>query len=347
MKTKKSTQQGMVAIMVTAIIMVIMSLITLGFARLVQREQRQGLDSQLSTQAFYAAESGVNAVAARITDATPAPEKPDCDVTTYNNGEIDPATPDVRFTCIMIDPTPDSLVFNNGSIKSDRSKVVPIIASPGVNSMFFRWTDANPTRVNFDNSCSIENRNSATDWAAANRVGMLQVDIIPVSIAVPAAFDRETVTNNTATLMFYPCGGGTAASVPYSSFVSGNASGANRGNVAPVNCNGSVTPPSYRCNIEVTGLPAGTDFYVRVKSVYSDLNVEINGESAAGVRSSFANAQVVVDSTGRANDVLRRVQVRLPIYKQYTIPEAALQSQNGICKRYTIVGSVVSNPACP
>ena len=40
---------------------VIISLIVLGFAQLARRNQRQTLDSQLSTQTYYAAESGVNA----------------------------------------------------------------------------------------------------------------------------------------------------------------------------------------------------------------------------------------------------------------------------------------------
>src|SRR5262245_28445627 len=55
-------QSGMAAIIVTLIIMIVLSLITLGFARIVNREQRQVADRQLNTQAFYAAESGVSIV---------------------------------------------------------------------------------------------------------------------------------------------------------------------------------------------------------------------------------------------------------------------------------------------
>jgi len=53
-------QSGMVSIMVTMILMIVMSLIVVGFAQVSRRNQRVALDRQLSTQAFYAAESGVN-----------------------------------------------------------------------------------------------------------------------------------------------------------------------------------------------------------------------------------------------------------------------------------------------
>ncbi len=62
----KQNESGLAAIAVTMIIMGIVTLIVVGFATLMRREQRQALDQQLSTQAFYAAESGVNATRAYI-----------------------------------------------------------------------------------------------------------------------------------------------------------------------------------------------------------------------------------------------------------------------------------------
>ena len=49
--------------------MIVMSLIVLGFAQISRRNQRESLDRQLSTQAFYAAESGVNDARELITTA--------------------------------------------------------------------------------------------------------------------------------------------------------------------------------------------------------------------------------------------------------------------------------------
>lgn len=57
----KANQEGMVAIITTMVIMVVVTLVVSSFALIVRREQQQSLDRQLSTQAFYAAESGISA----------------------------------------------------------------------------------------------------------------------------------------------------------------------------------------------------------------------------------------------------------------------------------------------
>ena len=53
-------QDGLVSIIIVVILMIVISIIVLSFAKVVRNEQRQTLDRQLSTQAYYAAESGVN-----------------------------------------------------------------------------------------------------------------------------------------------------------------------------------------------------------------------------------------------------------------------------------------------
>ncbi|HSX32249.1 MAG TPA: pilus assembly PilX N-terminal domain-containing protein, partial [Candidatus Saccharimonadales bacterium] len=75
-------ESGMVAIMVTIILMIVISLIVLGFAQIARRNQRQSLDRQLSTQAFYAAETGVNdaskVIKAAIASGATVAAKPTC-----------------------------------------------------------------------------------------------------------------------------------------------------------------------------------------------------------------------------------------------------------------------------
>jgi hypothetical protein len=331
-------RSGMVAIMVTAMIMVILSLITLGFARLVSREQRQALDDQLSTQAFYAAESGVNAAAAKMRGGVLA-EKNDCDVSTYNNGTIDSATPEVRFTCLMIDPTPTELKFNNGFIKTDRARVVPVFTNPLATELNFRWSDNNPARVNAGADCDVRRIPALNQWGD-DRVAMLEVDLIPFPNAATGNLNREFLDQNTATFLFYPCGDSSASvtTVNYTNFRAGDASGSRRGNIQAVFCDKSG---GYTCSVTVNGFPA-MNYYARIKSIYSSANVEVAGKSGTNVV-SFANAQVVVDSTGRANDVLRRVQVRLPFESQALKPEASLQSKDEICKLYSVTGTTVEN----
>src|SRR5579862_3283 len=69
MSISRVRQQGVVSIMVTMIMMVVISLLVLGFAEIAKNEQRSSLDNALSVQAYYAAESGINDARAVI-DAT-------------------------------------------------------------------------------------------------------------------------------------------------------------------------------------------------------------------------------------------------------------------------------------
>ena len=85
-------EQGFVAIIVAALIMIILSLITIGFTRIMQREQRQSLDRQLSRQALYAAESGINDVYSSLKNNPNLPEqKTTCDVVGQIGGQDNPA----------------------------------------------------------------------------------------------------------------------------------------------------------------------------------------------------------------------------------------------------------------
>ena len=60
MKTLRNEESGLISIAVTIIITALLTLMAVGFAGLSSREYRQALDQQLNSQAFYAAESGVN-----------------------------------------------------------------------------------------------------------------------------------------------------------------------------------------------------------------------------------------------------------------------------------------------
>ena len=56
------------------------------------------------------------------------------------------------------------------------------------------------------------------------------------------------------------------------------------------------------------------------------------------------DGQAEVDATGRAADVLRRIQVRVPIKRNFIFPEFALGTADSICKRFvTWPGSLTSS----
>src|SRR5437762_1324315 len=56
----KNKDRGVASIIVTFMFLLVISLIVVAYGRIIRREQQQSLDRQLSTAAFYAAESGIN-----------------------------------------------------------------------------------------------------------------------------------------------------------------------------------------------------------------------------------------------------------------------------------------------
>lgn len=62
MMYKKINQNGAAALLLAMFFVILITLVTIGFATLVRRDQRATLDKTLSKQAQYAAESGINAV---------------------------------------------------------------------------------------------------------------------------------------------------------------------------------------------------------------------------------------------------------------------------------------------
>jgi hypothetical protein len=318
---KNANQSGLVSIMVASVLMVIMALITLGFTRLVQNEQRQAIDNQLSKQAFYAAESGINIAASSPGFPT---RQEDCDLSNFGNGIISEDDPDVVFTCILINPTPDDLVYGNDSITANKSKVVPIKTKPGPSSITFQWKHNN--RSNVVNNCATNTEFdiNAEVW---NKISPLKLDIYGIPTGV---FNSSDLVSRQFSAILYPCQGATPTSISY-----GSASGdGNVGKIIPVNCQ---NPGEYPCEVTITGVIVDQqEFYARFSAIYSEINVRITANDIVGNRLVFYDNQAVVDSTGRANDVFHRLQARIPLYDNYNYPAGTIQTLTDICKLYDI-----------
>ncbi len=117
-KTKRTgvagNEEGFAAIVIAMVLIVILSLLTVGFAQLMRHEERSALDKQLSSQAYYAAESGINDAAAVISN-NPLVSKTTCGPTTgvgslFPNNVVGVNTGS-SYPCLLIDPTPLTLDY--------------------------------------------------------------------------------------------------------------------------------------------------------------------------------------------------------------------------------------------
>lgn len=354
----KRNQAGLAAIIVATIIMVILSLITLGFARIMRREQRQSLDRSLSSQAFYAAESAVNDAVKRVQDEISpyTADKTTCTGAPFN-GAVD-NTLGSSYTCLLIDQAPPTLEYTQGSITTNSSKVIPIREENGVTIPQLRiaWEDPglNTTAAGLNTTpvftCPVGSPQLPAFTSWNSRIpGMLRLDIIPSD-----ALDRASLATKTVSMYLYPasagCNGAAKTIVNYSSQVGDT----NKGQIIKVNCTAGNGPRDCELKFVFDGASPNRLYYMRVRSIYhsSDMTIrafsDTNTADNASSQVSIKGAQVQIDATGKVNDVLRRIQVRVPVIKSYPIPEFVLQTTDSICKKIEVAPpSIADTSKCP
>jgi len=334
-KAARLNEAGMVSIMVTMILMIVISLLVLGFAQVSRRNQRQSLDRQLSTQAFYAAESGVNDVRNLISTALDngqvIPNKKSCADT--GNGFYSALnknlTSNVSYSCILVNPSPKELSYNS---ITDTGTIIPLISGNGTN--FSNITIKLTTKTGSttpSNGCKTTTNlvfTPTTTWTCG--YGVLRFDLVPVSGNKTTA----DLQNQVRTVFAVPYTPSTNAGGNYNFAGDGNA-------VRGMHCDNTA------CTLTIEGL--STDkYYMRMQSIYQDVALTMTGKDSNGADATFNGAQIVIDSTGKAEDVLRRIQVHIPADgdgNKNQLPDNALQSTDSVCKRFATMDGYFSNKA--
>lgn len=354
---KKNSQAGLVSLLVTMLIMIVISLIVLGFAKNTRREQRQSLDRQLFSQANYAAETGINDVAAYIKSRQAAnltvPDFDNCGSGPANKDFIRTVRPsplntvgasNISYTCALINPKPPELIWQNISLTE--SLAFPFNPSGGANTeISIAWQDADTVASTYAGcapSATIPPSDVFTSQASWGcQAGGLRIDITPTS----GSLTRAGLINSTKNFVLYPVAGPAADNYDY------NALG--HGDIIPVPCSTGATPK--HCKMRLYNATAN-EYHVRIRPIYKSANIFVTGS----VGSELEDAQAIVDVTGKGNDVLKRLQVRLPINALESDTNStldyALQSIDSICKKAAIIpGAAIpvrnrgpaGEPSCP
>lgn len=350
---RQHNQAGMVAIMVTLILMIVISLIVLGFAQISRRNQRQALDRQLSTQAFYAAETGVNDAAdlikAAVASGTAVASKPDCSSTGggfYSLNPVIDSGSEVEYTCLTVDPTPATLVYSS---VGTTSTVIPLIAESGTISRINLTWQSKDSSSTPANNCpvSVSSVFSATSaWTCG--YGVLRFDLVPTAGSLSLS-GLQTATMTSFLVPLRPGSSGSANPIAYTTGGGNNKLG--------------VVCTNTSCSYGITFAAPQSQYYMRVSSLYKDVSLQIVAQDGSGNAVSIQGAQAVIDATGKAQDVLRRIQVRVPLAGSSSnlLSDYAIQSNEAICKRFSVmdgfflsdanaavsgVGASTTNPLC-
>jgi Tfp pilus assembly protein PilX len=352
----KHNEQGFASIVIALVLIIVLALLTVGFAQLARREQQNALDKQLATQANYAAETGYNdayndiksgaiydnTLSGGTTDAsathcmTSSPTQP---------GGNDPlpaaaltATPTinnnsgVKYTCLLVTINTPNLEISG--MEQGTGKHATFGTNDNLSTITIKWGSADGHNGAYPSSYSTVKFPSLANWkSGANGYP----PVIGFSLTPTNSLDEDTLVSKTSNAYLYP-----------SSASSGNidaGSLASQAQVIDGNCSGTG---AYPCHVTLTGL--GNQAYVmHVLDYYDTSNILITATTPSGA--ATFTGEPIIDVTGKAQDVLKRLQYRVftnggneGANDNAVLPNGALEAQN-LCKRIKAAPPTADFPA--
>jgi hypothetical protein len=337
-KINKNNQEGLASIFISMIMMIVITLLVLGFVQFANKEAAQVLNRQLSVAAFYAAETGINIVKSQeINGALPSQSQIGCSGNTYSTQGLFPGT-SASIPCLLVYSSPIHLYKTLG-LGSSWITPIDVNGASSINYLTIGWQNLNmttpPAKACFGLSPSNlgPEVNSGINTGRTCDAGVIKVDLVPAN-----SIQTEY------TYYFYPqpvdSPPSTTNVIPYTS----NSSGV----TLPGSCPGSNGLSQEYCNVtlNLSGLNQA-NYYLRIKTFYLPASIEISAETSnpnePGYQNiSFGNDQIVVDSTGKVSNVLQRIRVNLGT-NYSRVPNSALNITQGICKQFYYYGQYVVN----
>lgn len=330
-------QQGIIAIFSVMIIMGILTLLTVGFSNITRQAQKRALDDFLNTQAFYAAETGINGALTAIRGGSIAAQNTNCDgVDTQVDYDIDAAR-NIGISCLLVNPNPPNIVFDSVPEVGVDEPVVSAVKSfdaTNISTLLIEWDSQNGTdpivNFGFNGGSPVFTPDGVWGNAAGAGVGVMRIDLVPALIA-PS--NRANLVNQSYTFYVYPTLNG---GVPPNNAIGVLPGPGDQAGTLMTRC---TSAGDYRCVGRINVIPSYNNYFIRLQSYYNPVRTSITALDATGNEVRLEGGQAIIDSTGRANDVFRRVQVRVPITTdgawQPGFHEVfAIFSGDSLCKRY-------------
>jgi len=261
-----------------------------------------------------------------------------------NNNDLDQA-----YTCVKISLQTDDYV---GVLTKDDSKIIPLVGVGTFDTVNIEWFSAKDLQgsdmaVNvpsFDKGTPLLDQVSWTSDKSLNRPAILRTQLIEFN---NSGFSLSELNDNTVnatnnTLFLYP-----------STIVVSNGSAKSFSDydlrlktksLTQVHCEASLTHNNYSCSEEIK-LPkvitAGDHTaYLNLTAIYKNTHYRISLQSGVAPV-QFNSVQPKIDSTGRTNDLFRRVEARVELNDvNFPYPTAAIYTQDDFCKDFLITDNI-------
>lgn len=315
-------QQGMSAILFAMVFAVVLTLLAVGFATLVKRDQRQALDKTLSYQAQYAAETAINRKAAELFNVTTESTSSDCSQSlSINNAAAGDANAEV--TCIQWTNIAQEIVKDSLSTDPFITRLKTSDAG-GFNRVTIKWRQA------ASGGSSVYSNPSTLPTIVNTNKPILRITIAE--------------TSNMA-------GAQTAYLIPASTN-SNLTAGWDNGAIGLADCDIATDICSVSISLSASISPASSASFAVLAYGGTADGVTISVHNGGGPARDIIGSQATIDANARAQDVTKRISARVSLVPQGWNPTFAA-SANVMCKDYKVDGdqdttaSAPANPLCP
>lgn len=380
--TKINKQTGSVSLFVVIFAALLILLVATAFIRIMLQDQRQATANDLSRSALDSAYAGVEDTKRAIVEyyskqcQLATTSSSDCDALKIALGTGDWTTDctavpkllnitnepnmgfllkegtnnalDQAYTCIKVQMSPYDYL---GSLTPNTSRIIKLQA-----------TDANdPKKVKIEWYAMTDGQSMSAD-SGTNPVYQLPRDwpqdrppIVKAQLLQFRndldldSFDQDMAHNTTLFLLPSDLG----VSTTFFTSADHPRAGSQLGFALPVTCK-KPTPGTtrYACSItinlpEVDGGTGDRTAYLKLSQFYNSTNTDfrvtmLDDAAPNGNPLRFKDVQPVVDSTGRANDLFRRIRSRIDVgVSSVPNPESAVDVSKSLCKIFAVTDSTV------
>ncbi len=285
----------------------------------------------------------------------------DAGVATLTDGEVRVKTNNVdddqlnqAYTCVKVQMNPPDYV---GSLTPSTSRLIRLKAKDNVpfSQVKIQWYSQQGQTVDLDGGTvpyELPNK-----WPV-NRPAVMRAQLLQYKSDFRVSdFDSDANYNSSLFLLPSIAGADTTTKAHFSLDLrqSRDSSAAQ-----PVACHRTPTASRYACEVTITlpdwGDPANAaarTAYLKIGQFYSSSNTDfrVTMLTDAGEEVRFTDVQPVVDATGRANDIFRRIRSRIDLGAS-SIPntEAAVDVTKSLCKEFIVTNDKAypgNNTICP
>jgi len=339
---KRPNQNGAVSLISVVIFITIITIVVIAYLASSLSQQRTAVNFDMSTRAYYAAESGIQDVVSTI-QAHPdsIPSQTDCKPAIGGDGTGrlgDGVDYGVNYTCQLVDPTPKEIT---GQVIPDQKTAVIRInpaASPipnGPYKLVMRWSPkTKPVEQVLRPSEGNKVLKPKNEWGSVGLndwYSMLRLNVI--NHPANSSFTRSSIVQRVVflnpTQTAEPLTVDKSSPLPQTDTITNASCSASSDSGPEFSCTKTITLQNYNLNNDA--------LYVRIGALYKTTTFSMQLFSGS-TQLAFQNTQVTIDATGQAKNVYRRVKQAFPLkgYVEDEDKDAALVAGEGICKLFTV-----------